>query len=106
MDISVSTWKKGHYASLVSHTQVAEHPCIKAKFQKTFFGTYFWNYVNFFIYCYFRASVFAIMFSFVLFCSVSAFCLGIVRDSVLLIFSGFVWWFAFLPQKITTTLGH
>ena len=62
----------------------------------------FLNFVNFFIHCNFRASAYAT-------CVISSLCpfvlsqgvyVYIVRDS-LLIFIGFVWCFAFWPQKQT-----
>ena len=39
-DAGFSSWKKGHFASLVRHTQVAEHPWIKAEFQEIFLEFY------------------------------------------------------------------
>ena len=40
----VSSWKKGYYASSVPHTQVTEHPWIKAEFQETFFEILYISY--------------------------------------------------------------
>ena len=70
----VSSWKKGHFASLAPHTQVAEHPWIKAKFQEIF--------LDFFIHCNFRTGASEIN-SFVLIKLVYS---CIVRDSLLFFF--------------------
>ena len=45
----VSSWKKGHFASLAPHTRVAEHPWIKAECQEIFLEFFGFLYPLYFL---------------------------------------------------------